>query len=189
MFTGTYSIGFKLANDPPVKAPVTPASSTIPAQQPGYHSVTLSAPPPAPPAPVGPDQADDDFFAEAFDGVAASIPGMAAPFSETAGDQTPGALRGYLEDCSPDRIAGWAQDERPGAPPVHVAILLGRIVLAELVADSWRADLSAAEIGTGHHAFEFRPGAPIARDLLSAVKVIRVTDKAELPRVFELVNQ
>jgi hypothetical protein len=150
--------------------------------QPVYQSATLTAGAHAPTA--SPPGFGDDFFDTAFEGLTET-----APAEAKSGKTALGALKGYLEDCSPDRIAGWAQNSRPGAPPVQVAIMLGRLVLAELVAESWRADLSAADIGTGHHAFEFRPVPPIASDLLGAVKVVRVADKAELPRVFGLVNQ
>ena len=159
-----------------------------------YQSVTLS-PKPAPvvaaaPVELAPAQAvpqfDDAFFEEAFEGLTEAGPSGTAP---VAGPAATGVLKGYLEDCSPDRIAGWAQDSRPGAAPVRVAVMLGRLVLAEVLANLWRADLSAAGIGTGHHAFEFRPVPPMARDLLGAVRIIRLPDKAELPRVFELVNQ
>ncbi len=137
----------------------------------------MSAPPTNPIA-VPPEIAsyvDEAFFETAFEGVT-DDPVL-----------SPGPLQGYLEDCSPDRIAGWAQDS--GGGPVRVAIMLGRIKLAELSADSWRADLSEAAIGTGHHAFEFRPNPPIARDLLDEVRVFRIADKAQLPRTFELEQQ
>jgi len=146
--------------------------------QAGYRSLTLSTPPN--PTTVPPEIAsyvDEAFFEAAFEGV------TEAPVPATA----PGQLQGYLEDCSPDRIAGWALDSAGG--PVRVSIMLGRMKLAELLADSWRADLSEAAIGTGHHGFEFRPTPPIARDLLGDVRVFRVGDKAELPRTSELEHQ
>ena len=99
------------------------------------------------PADIAP-YVDEAFFEAAFEGV------TDAPVAEPA----PGPLRGYLEDCSPGRIAGWAQDS---ASPVHLAIMLGGMKLTELSADAWRADLSEAAIGTGHHAFEFHPDPPL----------------------------
>jgi hypothetical protein len=159
------------------------------------HDVSLSpeaTPHIAAPNAIGISPFDDDFFDTAFEGLTQAAMSAITAGSSTDGhaiDASPGPFRGYLEDCSPSRIAGWAQDLRPGTPAVHVAIMLGRIVLAELVANLWRADLSAAAIGTGSHAFEFKPDPPIARDLLGAVKVIRIADKAELPRVFGLINQ
>jgi hypothetical protein len=187
-----YSIGLRFPDPHALKATHRFANDGGAIRQAVYHSVTLS-PQTMPNSIAVPAEdavrMDDDFFANAFEGINEAPQAKAdAVYGQHDGPAL-GLLRGYLEDCSPDRIAGWAQNLRPGAPPVRVAIMLGRIVLADVVADKWRADLSAANIGTGHHAFEFRPVPPIARDLLGAIKVVRVADKVELPRVFELVNQ
>ena len=100
-----------------------------------------------------------------------------------------GALRGYLEHCSADRIAGWAVDTLNSTSPVRLSILLDQDVLAEVVASAWRPDLGQAGIGDGRHGFEFRPAQSIPAERLRQVRIIRTVDGAELPRVFELVSQ
>ena len=95
-------------------------------------------------------------------------------------------LRGFLEDCSPTRIAGWAQDRQNEAKPVHIAILLDGAVLAEIKADQWRKDLQAAQIGDGFHAFEYRPASPLPSAKLDSVKIVCVVDGTELKPVASL---
>jgi hypothetical protein len=193
LHTGPYSIGYTTSDVTSIDALLRLPKSRGPVPQAIYQSVTLS--PETLPATTTTTQMDtapqfdDDFFETAFDGIIEAVPiTIEAVRAEVTGT-TPGKLKGYLEDCSPDRIAGWAQNAFPSAPPVQLCIMLGRIVLANISADSWRADLSDADIGTGHHAFDFQPIPPIARDLLGEVKVFRVEDRVELPRVFELINQ
>jgi hypothetical protein len=95
-------------------------------------------------------------------------------------EPTPGPIRGYLEDCRPTRIAGWAQNTVSGKRAVHVVILLDGAVLAEVVANQWRKDLQDADIGDGHHGFEFHPTRPLAAEKLRGVKIICVADGTEL---------
>jgi hypothetical protein len=106
----------------------------------------------------------------------------------SASDGVPGVLRGYLEDCSPGRIAGWAQDMLEVDAPVRVAIMLDGVTLGEIAANAWRPDLAKAGIGRGDHGFDFCPAEPIPLHRLGAIKVIRVADRAELPRVFGLAS-
>ena len=91
--------------------------------------------------------------------------------------------KGYLEDCSPGRIAGWAQDQKHIDSPVRVAVLLDGAVVAEMEADVWRRDLEDAFIGDGCHAFEFRPVPPLSPEKLARLTVVRAVDGTELERL------
>ena len=98
-----------------------------------------------------------------------------------------GPIRGYLEDCSPTRIAGWAQDSLQMDDPVEVTILVGDEVLTQVTADQWRSDLQAAQIGDGDHGFEYRPATPLSREKLRSIKVVCLANGSELQPVQGLV--
>jgi hypothetical protein len=107
----------------------------------------------------------------------------AAPLRRDAGVPRRGELCGFLEDCSPGRIAGWARDTQYIDGAVRVAVLLDGAVVAEMDADGWRQDLEDAAIGNGCHAFEFRPVPPLSAEKLARITVVRAADGVELQRL------
>ncbi|WP_419728005.1 Hint domain-containing protein [Lichenicola sp.] len=99
--------------------------------------------------------------------------GLAAPGSGEA-------LRGYVDGIAGRVLRGWAQN--PGRPdmPVCLEVLAGREVIGRVMADRFRADLRAAGLGSGCHAFELALPAGAARSVL---EVRRATDAALLGRL------
>ncbi len=65
-----------------------------------------------------------------------------------------GSLLGHVDDVFRDRVKGWALDSASPDRPVHLRILDGGVVLCELVADQYRADLDHAGHGNGLCAFD-----------------------------------
>jgi hypothetical protein len=87
--------------------------------------------------------------------VAAALPGChkssaVAPLTPPP----PSAYEGTLDIVGPHRIEGWAWDRRRPQEPVSVDIYDGTALLATVVADKPRADLSKAGKGDGNHGFK-----------------------------------
>jgi hypothetical protein len=106
--------------------------------------------------------------------------GLRDAWSSPYGDPL-GELRGWVEDCSPERIAGWAQNMEFPHAGVVLSIFLGDDKLADIIANKQRADLEEAGIGDGRHAFEYRPKTPIPAERLHTVRVVRAMDREALP--------
>ena len=87
-----------------------------------------------------------------------------------------GALRGWIEGIDGDRVAGWAQSEGCPDAPVCLDVLVDGVVVAQVVAETFRSDLLAAGIGNGHHAFEVR----LTTSPSGNLAVRRSADHAEL---------
>jgi SAM-dependent methyltransferase len=66
-------------------------------------------------------------------------------------------FEGALDICSDDLIAGWAWDRDEPEHRVEVEIIVDGGVLGCVKAESYRADLEAAGIGDGAHAFHYAP--------------------------------
>jgi len=92
-----------------------------------------------------------------------------------------GPLRGYVDEVSAERIAGWAQNAGHPEAPVCLDIYAGVVLIGQVLANRYREDLVQAGLGSGHHAFEFTPpaGTVFARH---AVDVRRALDGASLMR-------
>jgi hypothetical protein len=71
----------------------------------------------------------------------------------------PGPLRGCIDQPGPPLLCGWAQDLANPEVPVCLDIIRNGKRLARILANRYRADLRAAGIGSGCHAFEL-PLAP-----------------------------
>ncbi len=90
-----------------------------------------------------------------------------------------GRLRGNLDHAG-ILLCGWAQDEAAPEMAVELELVcLGRVVV-RFIANKFRADLRAAGLGSGCHAFEL-PLPPLPGTLT----ICRVTDKAILGVVQE----
>jgi hypothetical protein len=86
-----------------------------------------------------------------------------------------GKLRGYIDQTGPT-ITGWAQDLAAPDKPVCLQAFAGAHYLATLLANEYRADLRAAGIGDGCHAFSFTP----PPGLTQPVEIRRAGDGAPL---------
>jgi len=67
-----------------------------------------------------------------------------------------GPLRGYIDEIAGDVIRGWAQDEAAPEHPVQLDLYHGHQRVGTFLANHYRADLEAAEVGSGCHAFEIQ---------------------------------
>ncbi len=87
-----------------------------------------------------------------------------------------GALLGFVDQATPQRVCGWAQDGDDPETPVMLEIQVGRRPVLCILANGYRADLRQAGIGSGCHAFDLVPPA----GLRGTVTVRRIGDKAVL---------
>jgi hypothetical protein len=78
-------------------------------------------------------------------------------------------LRGNVDVVSFQKIAGWAQYVQHPEIPVTLGIYFDKKRAVQVVANRYRPDLKAANLGTGHHGFEFVP-----RKLLLSSEVVEV---------------
>jgi glycosyltransferase involved in cell wall biosynthesis len=93
----------------------------------------------------------------------------------------PAPWRGKLEILTRQRIEGWAWDERTPDAPLGLVVLDNGAVIARVLANRYRRDLSAAGIGAGRHAFAVHiPGglSPLTRHV---IQVIGEADGCEMP--------
>jgi len=89
-----------------------------------------------------------------------------------------GELLGHLDLCDGARIAGWAQDLAHPDGPVCLDIVVDGAVVAMACAEIYRADLEAAGIGDGCHAFDLK--LPLAHEAAHTVEVRRSIDGAAI---------
>ena len=93
---------------------------------------------------------------------------------------SPGALRGFVDRVSPHLVEGWAQNANRPEVPVCLDILAGGMLVGQVLANRYRADLKHAGLGSGRHSFAFRlpPGLATAHNV---IEVRRSLDEAVLP--------
>ncbi|MGU3341645.1 Hint domain-containing protein [Methylobacterium mesophilicum] len=89
-----------------------------------------------------------------------------------------GELLGHLDLCDGLRISGWAQDLAHPDGPVCLDIVVDGAVVALAYAETYRADLEAAGIGDGCHAFDLELPQPLALEAAHTVEVRRSADGA-----------
>jgi autotransporter passenger strand-loop-strand repeat protein len=74
----------------------------------------------------------------------------------TQGDtRQPGALRGFVEGISRERIHGWVQDLSAPEQPVQLQIVDNGAVIACVMADQYQPRLLQAGLGSGRHGFDW----------------------------------
>jgi hypothetical protein len=88
----------------------------------------------------------------------------------------PGPLRGNLDEAGPGRLHGWAQDEAAPDEPVLLDIFGRGVHLGRVLANEYRADLRAAGLGSGCHAFSL----PLAQGFSGGLDIRRASDSAVL---------
>jgi SAM-dependent methyltransferase len=69
------------------------------------------------------------------------------------------ALEGVVDSFTDGSVRGWAWDRRRPSTPIAIQVWNGKILVATELADGFRADLSAAGMGDGKHAFSCSHGA------------------------------
>jgi autotransporter passenger strand-loop-strand repeat protein len=88
-----------------------------------------------------------------------------------------GALIGYVDQAGGGLVCGWAQNKDAPEAPVLLEVYSDGQRVAQLLANAYRADLRAAGIGSGCHAFELR----LPAECTGRIEVRRMTDQAMLP--------
>ena len=88
-----------------------------------------------------------------------------------------GALRGNIDCIRATGIAGWAQNSDTPEAPVCLDVYADGKLIGRVLANTYREDLKAAGLGSGHHSFEFTPPAGIA---LASIEVQRSLDSTPL---------
>ena len=118
---------------------------------------------------------DGGYEVEAVRQRIASRAGLAAAEQTAAA----GALRGYVDRITNECVAGWAQSLDHPEAPVCLDIFAGGLLIGQVLANRYRADLEQAGMGSGHHSFEFTPsdGVAFAPD---AIEVRRSLDGVAL---------
>jgi O-antigen biosynthesis protein len=91
------------------------------------------------------------------------------------GIAAPLCWRGQVDLVANTLIAGWAFSGAD-AGPVPLAILVNGAVIGQIVADRYRADLEAAGIGDGRHAFTFMLPKGLNPDADHRIEVRREAD-------------
>jgi hypothetical protein len=85
-------------------------------------------------------------------------------------------LRGFVDRAGPEVVSGWAQSETYTEIPVSLVVLVDGRRVASVLADRFRADLRAAGLGSGKHAFEV----VLPTGVRGRVEVRRTLDQAPL---------
>ena len=80
-------------------------------------------------------------------------------------------FQGYVDIINPQRAKGWVWLEGRPEERVYVIARLGNTILAERIADAMRADLVAAGVGDGYHAFELEFHRTLSREELGSVEI------------------
>jgi autotransporter passenger strand-loop-strand repeat protein len=96
--------------------------------------------------------------------------GVSMPHTQTGG------LTGYVDRAEGGIVSGWAQNKDAPEAPVFLDIYSDGQHVVQVLANAYRADLRAACIGSGCHAFEVRLPAGCA----GQIEVRRAADQAVL---------
>jgi glycosyltransferase involved in cell wall biosynthesis len=87
-----------------------------------------------------------------------------------------GPLQGCVDRADAEIIAGWAWLPAHPGTKVYLEVVINGELIAELVANRYRADLQAAGYGDGHHSFELRLPRPLSPFSRHEVIVRRAAD-------------
>ena len=99
-----------------------------------------------------------------------------------------GPLKSNVELANETTVAGWAQLAAHPDAAVRLEVLDNGVLLGEVVANRYRADLEKAGIGTGRHAFRFSSRQPLDPLIRHEIVVRRQSDGEPLrgsPRIIE----
>ncbi|MDE1902160.1 MAG: Hint domain-containing protein, partial [Alphaproteobacteria bacterium] len=93
-----------------------------------------------------------------------------------------GECRGYVDNRTPNRIAGWVQNADQPNNPIELLIMAGGEIVGQTTANRDRADLRALKMGNGYHGFDVAIPQKFAQTALS---VVRKLNGWELPYAIE----
>jgi hypothetical protein len=88
-----------------------------------------------------------------------------------------GPLRGYVDQAGPNICCGWVQDILAPEEPVCLDITADGRSIGRVLANLYRADLHAAGLGSGCHAFTFL----VPPGVTGRIEAVRTADGAVLP--------
>jgi Hint domain len=91
------------------------------------------------------------------------------------------ALRGFVDFHDSEVVEGWAQNPEFPEAPVCVDVLVEGKLVAQTLANRYRADLAAAGIGSGRHSFSIHLPSPLTPRERQSVEVRRSSDRSPLP--------
>jgi len=91
-----------------------------------------------------------------------------------------GAMRGFVDRVTPHVVEGWAQNVDHPEASVCLDIYAGGLLIGQVLANRYRADLKQTGLGSGRHSFSFVPPAGLALNA-GTVVVRRSLDGAVLP--------
>ncbi|NHN87973.1 Hint domain-containing protein [Acetobacter conturbans] len=89
----------------------------------------------------------------------------------------------YIDVATRGRVAGWARDPLRPAHRLRLRLMVGALVLCEVTASRYRADLEAAGKGDGQHAFEVDVVGGLTEEQLALLRVEPVTYRERLREV------
>ena len=90
-------------------------------------------------------------------------------------------VRGCLDIATCRRLAGWAQDPATPETAVTLLIVVDDRLVARIVADGIRPDLTRAGMGSGRHGFDLRFPRPLAPQAVHSISVRREHDGVHCP--------
>jgi glycosyltransferase involved in cell wall biosynthesis len=99
-----------------------------------------------------------------------------------------GTLKGHLDLADGTTVAGWAQIAEHPDTAVQLEILDNGVLVAEVVANHYRADLDKAGIGNGRHAVQFLLAQPLDPRIRHEIVMRRQSDRKALsgsPKIVE----
>jgi hypothetical protein len=104
---------------------------------------------------------------------------LRAGLSRAADGERIGALRGYIDEVSRHRVAGWAQAIDHPEAPVCLDLYADGELIGQALANRYRDDLVQAGIGGGCHGFEFAASHDLSARI---IEVRRSLDGATVAR-------
>ena len=97
-------------------------------------------------------------------------------------------LHGSVDLVKPRLILGWAQKPLRPEIPICLDISLNGVVIAQTLANLYRADLAEAGLGSGNHGFSVALPKPLSRSQQGRVEVRRSSDQALLMRASHMLR-
>ena len=91
-------------------------------------------------------------------------------------------LRGQVDSVDRGLIRGWAQDRFLCDQRISLLVTVNGTLVGRTIADRYRADLEAAGIGDGRHAFALALGNGLSPLSPHQIRVVRESDGTELDR-------
>jgi glycosyltransferase involved in cell wall biosynthesis len=97
-------------------------------------------------------------------------------------------IDGFLDECLPGGIVGWAARRDGSHFPVEIELLVDSVPTTRAIAELHRADLNASGIGNGHHGFRLVPPDAIFDDRPHAIEVREVSTQEVLEHGTDVIR-